>query len=30
MEHVDYNIFNSWAKNHVLNDNMFDNNGNII
>ena len=30
MEHVDYNIFNNWAKEHVLNDNMFDDNGNII
>lgn len=30
MEHIDINIFNSWAKNHILDDNKFDNDGKII
>lgn len=30
MEHVDINIFNTWAKNNIKNDNMFDDDGNII
>ena len=32
MEHMDMDIvkFNYWAKNHIINENKFDNNGNII
>ena len=30
MEHMDIVKFNYWAKNHIINENKFDNNGNII
>lgn len=30
MEHIDINIFNTWAKNHILDENKFDDNGYII
>lgn len=30
MEHIDVNIFNSWAKEHILDENRFDENGCII
>ena len=30
MEHMDIIKFNSWAKTHILDENRFDDNGNII
>lgn len=30
MEHIDINQFNTWAKNHILDDSKFDNDGFII
>lgn len=30
MEHIDLNIFNSWAKSHITDENKFDSNGHII
>lgn len=28
--HLDYQDFKSWTKNHITDENMFDNDGNII
>ena len=30
MQHMDINNFNTWAKNHILDENKFDNDGYII
>lgn len=30
MEHIDFNTFNSWAKNHIFDENKFDKDGFII
>ena len=30
MEYMDINSFNNWAKNHILDENKFDNDGFII
>ncbi len=30
MEHMDINQFNFWAKNHIMDDSKFDNDGFII